>query len=175
MSAHEGGPRPDRNPKKSLPSESRIIIWSVITVVVLLAVAVGFTFVSGPMLDAGTPEGVVQRYLQAVVDGRRSEARSHLSDRLQGECDSTPPRYLSRDAYRIEWIETAIEGSTAEVTVSVAEEDPGIFGSYYEFDTSFTLERSEDAWRITGQDWPWYGCSESMLDRQFNLRDDVVG
>ena len=140
-------------------------MWSAITVVVLVAAAVGFTFVRGPMLDPSTPEGVVQHYLQAMVEGRRSDARSYLSDRLQRECESEMPRYLSRDAYRIEWIETVVEGSTATVETSVVEQDPWIFGTYYEFYNSFTLELGVGGWRITDQEWPWYGCSETMLDR----------
>lgn len=156
--------RSGTDPESSAPSATRIILWAGIAVGVLLVVAVGFTFISSsPRLDPNTPEGVIQRYLQAVVDGRRQEARSYLSDRLQPECNPGSPRYLSRDAYRIEWIETVMDRSTARVEVSVAEQDPGIFGSYYEFYASFSLELAEDGWRITHQEWPWYGCSESML------------
>lgn len=166
MNTLEGDAPSDRSPKTALSSDARIIMWSVITVIVLVAAAVGFTFVRGPMLDPSTPEGVVQHYLQAVVEGRRSDARSYLSDRLQRECESEMPRYRSRDAYRIEWIETVVEGSTATVETSVAQQDPWIFGTYYEFYTSFTLELGEGGWRITDQEWPWYGCSEAMLDRE---------
>lgn len=133
---------------------------------VLVVVAVVLTFVNRPQLDPGTPEGVVQRYLQAVVEGRRSLARSYLSDRLQRECDSGFPRHLSQDAVRIEWIDTVVDGSEARVDVMVAEDDLGIFDSYYEFHAGFTLQDSADGWRITDQEWPWYGCSEPMLDRK---------
>ena len=131
-----------------------------------MVVAVVLTFVDRPRLDPSTPEGVVQRYLQAVVEGRRSLARSYLSDRLQDECDSGFPRYVARDAYRIEWIDTVVDGSEAWVDVLVAEEDLGIFDSYYEFNAGFTLQDSADGWRITDQEWPWYACSEQMLDRK---------
>ncbi len=144
----------------------RILIWAGVAVALLLVAAVVLTFVKSPQLDPDSPEGVVQRYLQAVVEGRRSLARSYLSDRLQDECDSHFPRYLSRDAYRIEWVDTVVDGSEARVDVLVAEDDLGVFGSYYEFDAGFTLQESADGWRITDQEWPWYGCSEPMLDRE---------
>ena len=146
--------------------DARIILWFGIAVGVLVVLAVAFTFVERPRLDPDTPEGVVQRYLQAVVEGRQSVARSYLSDRLQDECDSRFPRYLSRDAYRIEWVDTVVDGSEARVYVLVAEDDLGVFGSYYEFDAGFTLWESADGWRITDQEWPWYECSEPMLDRK---------
>lgn len=156
-------------PRKSLSRDTRILLWSGVAVGVLVVVAVVLTFVDRPRLDPSTPEGVVQRYLQAVVEGRRSLARSYLSDRLQDECDSGFPRYVSRDAYRIEWIDTVVDGSEAWVDVLVAEEDLGILDSYYEFNAAFALEESADGWRITDQEWPWYGCSEPMLDRNEGL------
>ena len=143
-----------------------MILWSGVAVGALVVVAVVSTFFKGPELDPGTPEGVVQRYLQAVVAGRAREARSYLSDRLQHECDSWFPDYLSREAYRIEWIETEVEGSEAEVEVLVIDQSSGIFDSYYDFHTAFTLRSSGDGWRITDQEWPWYECSESRLDSE---------
>ena len=154
---------------RRLGPDARIILWSVVAVGVLVAVAAVFTFVQNPPLDVGTPEGVVQRYLQAVINGRRVEARSYLSDRLQRECDEDFPRYLSQDAFRIEWIDTVMDGSVARVEVRVVEQDIGIFDPYYEFYTSFTLEASEDGWRITDQKWPWYRCSESPIGPEGTL------
>ena len=161
----EQATRSGSDPKGSFPPGARIILWAGIAVGVLVAVAVAFTFIRSPQLDPATPEGVVQRYLQAVIEGRRAEARSYLSDRLQRECDSRFPRHLSHDAYRIEWMETVVDGSGAEVEVLVAEHR-GIFDSYHEFDAFFSLQLSGAEWRITDQEWPWYGCSEPMLDRE---------
>lgn len=146
--------------------DTRIILWSGITIVVLVAVAVAFTFVRSPRLDPATPEGVVQSYLEAVVEGRRADARSYLSERLQRDCDPGFPRHVAQEAYRIEWIDTVVDGPEARVEVLVAEQDLGIFDSYYDFYTSFTLRSVGDAWRITDQEWPWYSCSEPMLDRE---------
>ena len=152
--------------RRTLPPDARILLWSGVAVCVLVIIAVVLTFFKSPQLDPGTPEGVVQRYLQAVVEGRRSAARSYLSDRLQDECGSDFPRYFSQDAIRIEWIDTVVDGSEARVDVLVEEDDYGIFTSYYKFHAGFTLRESSDGWRITDQEWPWYGCSEPMLDRE---------
>lgn len=151
---------------RSLSPDARIILWAGVVLGLLVAVAVAFTFVRSPQLDPATPEGVVQRYLQAVVEGRRTEARSYLSDRLRRECEPGFPRYMSRDAYRIELVEAVVDGSTAEVQVIVAEQDVELFDYYHEFSAYYSLVSTGDGWRITDQEWPWYACSERMLERK---------
>lgn len=166
MSEAEQGSRSVSAARRSLSPDTRILVWSGVAVGLLVVVAVVLTFVKSTELDPDTPEGVVQLYLQAVVEGRHSVARSYLSDRLQDQCDSSFPRYVSRNAYRLEWIDTVVDGSEARVDVLVEEDDFGVFGSYYDFHAGFTLQESADGWRITDQEWPWYGCSEPMLDRE---------
>ena len=166
MNAPEQETRDGPTAERSLSPDARIVVWAGAALALLVLVAVAFTFVPRPQFDPATPEGVVQRYLQAVVEGRRTEARSYLSDRLQRECEPGFPRYTSRDAYRIELMESVVDGSTAEVHVMVAEQDGGLFDYYYEFSVSYSLVSTGGGWRITDQEWPWYGCSEPMLDRE---------
>lgn len=169
MSEAEQESRSGSVARRSRSPDTRILVWFGVAVGVLVVVAVVLTFVKSPRLDPDTPEGVVQRYLQAVVEGRHTAARSYLSDPLQDECDSGFPRYFSRDAYRIEWVDTVVDGSEARVDVLVGEDDLGVFGFFYEFHAGFTLRESADGWRITDQEWPWYGCSELMLGRKESL------
>ena len=166
MNAPEQESRDGSASNRSLSPDARIILWAAAALGLLVLVAVAFTFVPSPQLDPATPEGVVQRYLQAVVEGRRTEARSYLSDRLQRECEPGFPRYTSRDAYRIELTESVVEGSTAEVEVLVTEQDVEIFDYHHEFSASYSLVSSEGGWRITDQEWPWYACSERKLEKE---------
>ena len=150
-------------------SGNRILLWSGVVIGVLLAAAVVFSFTRDTTLDAGTPEGVVQRYLSAMIDGRRGAARSYLSERLQRECAIETPQRLRDGSYRIEWIETTVEGSTAYVDVRITEEWP-LAPDYPEY-RMFVLANEEGeagggSWRITRQDWPWYECSEDHLDTE---------
>lgn len=154
---------PDSPPQAAAaPSGNRILLWAGAVIGVLLAAAAVAAFTRDAALDPETPEGVVQLYLSAVIDGRRGAARAYLSDRLRQECTAAPPGYLRERAYRIEWLDTAFEGSTAFVDVRVTEERP--FDLDYSHYRSFVLARQEDGedWRITHQDWPQRRCSEYL-------------
>ena len=83
MGDAERGSQSGSSTRRSLSPDVRILIWAGVAVALLLVAAVVLSFVKSPQLEADSPEGVVQRYLQAVVEGRRSLARSYLSDRLQ--------------------------------------------------------------------------------------------
>ena len=168
MSAPEHEARDGTAKRRSLSPDARIILWAGVVLAVLVAVAVASMFIRSPQLDPATPEGVVQAYLRAVVEGRRTEARSYLSDRLERECKPGYRPYPSRDAYRIELVEAVVDGSTAEVHVIVAEQDVELFDYYHEFSASYSLVSTGDGWRITEQEWPWYGCSERMLDKEMS-------
>ncbi len=152
-------PEQSESDSKSLASDTKILLWSGIALLVLVVVAFVLTFYKPPPPDPGTPEGIVQLYLQASIEGRRTDASSYLSDSLREKCRSFE-FYPSRDAYRIEVTEASVEGSEAEVTVLAAEQPSGIFDSYGDrgFYAYFSLQQSGDSWRITEAMWPWYDC-----------------
>ena len=147
-------------------SGNRILLWTGAVVGVLLAAAAAVTYTRDAALDPETPEGVVQSYLSAMIDGRRGKARTYLSDRLRRECVMESSYYLRGGPYRIEWLDTTIEGRTAYVDVRVTEEwllEPS--SSHYPLFVLAYQEEGEDgrSWRITHQDWPWRRCSEDFL------------
>lgn len=147
-------------------SGNRILLWTGAVVGVLLAAAAAVTYTRDAALDPETPEGVVQSYLSAMIDGRRGKARTYLSDRLRRECVMESSYYLRDGPYRIEWLGTNIEGRTAYVDVRVTEEwllEPS--SSHYPLFVLAYQEEGEDggSWRITHQDWPWHRCSEDFL------------
>ena len=154
-----GGPPPQA---AAAPPGKRILLWAGAVIGVLLAAAAVTAFTRDAALDPETPEGVVQLYLLAMIDGRRGAARAYLSDRLRRECTAASTRHLQDRAYRIEWLDTVFEGSTAFVDVRVTKERP--LDRDYSHHRSFVLARQEDGegWRITHQDWPQRRCSEYL-------------
>lgn len=147
-------------------SGNRILLWAGAVIGVLLAAAAAVTYTRDVALDPETPEGVVQSYLSAMIDGRRGKARTYLSDRLRSECVMESSYYLRDGSYRIEWLGTSIEGQTAYVDVRVTEErmlEPD--SAHYPLFVLAYQEEGEDggSWRITRQDWPRRRCSEDFL------------
>ena len=146
---------------KARSSERRLLFWSGAALGVLVVLAAAFSFVGDSELDPGTPEGVVQDYVRAVIAGDRPAARSYLADELDG-CGTRFPRHLADHAYRIEWLDTTLGDGEAWVTVSVDGSDPGIFGGYRPANYEFRLISEAGGWRITHQEWPWHECSADV-------------
>lgn len=162
--AEGGGAAPEQAAAGS--SGNRILLWTGAVVGVLLAAAAAVTYTRDAALDPETPEGVVQSYLSAMIDGRRGKARTYLSDRLRRECVLESSYYLRDGSYRIEWLDTNIEGRTAYVDVRVTEEWPlEPSSARYPLFVLAYQEEGEDggSWRITHQGWPWHRCSEDFL------------
>lgn len=159
-----GGAAPPRAAAGS--SGNRVLLWAGVLTGVLLAAAAAVTFTRDAALDPETPEGVVQSYLSAMIDGRRGKARTYLSDRLRRDCFLESSYYLRDGSYRIEWLDTNIEGQTAYVDVRVTEErflEPS--SSHYQLFVLVYQEAGEDggSWRIIHQNWPRHRCSEDFF------------
>jgi len=162
--AEGGGAAPP--PPAARSSGNRILLWAGAVIGVLLAAAAAVTYTRDVALDPETPEGVVQSYLSAMIDGRRGKARTYLSDRLRTECVMESSYYLRDGSYRIEWLGTSIEGQTAYVDVRVTEErmlEPD--SAHYPLFVLAYQEEGEDggSWLITRQDWQRRRCSEDFL------------
>lgn len=131
-----------------------------------LAAAVTFGAVAGALreparLDAATPEGVTQAYLQAVLDRNYTTAAGYFADSLAAECDAAD--------FRRAWVEpnltaalddVTVAGDTAEVRVrlrSVAGPAPFGAGGYESLETFFLVSEAGQ-WRITGPAWPLFDC-----------------
>jgi hypothetical protein len=144
------------------PRPSGLAGWSLGAVlVVLIAAGVALGVLREPvLLDPQTPEGTVQSYVQAVLDGEWNDARTHLADDLEAECTAID--------FRRSWVpgsltatldEVRVDGDEAEVVIrlrTAAEPDP--FGGRYENTEIFDLIREDTTWRLTGQPWPVYDC-----------------
>ena len=115
----------------------------------------------GPRVDASSPEGVVARYLQAVID-RDAGAVTYLSAATAERCGPVglqsawvPPSLTAT------LDDVQVRGDEAEVVVRLrsAPAPPPFAGGGFGSTERFTLVRDAgDAWRIAGDPWPTYGC-----------------
>ncbi|GAA3214195.1 hypothetical protein [Microbacterium terregens] len=117
----------------------------------------------GPtQLDAATPEGVVQRYSQAVVDGDVPAALSYLLPEVADSCERVP---LGTDDRRVTLVESTVRDDSATVHVLVVT----VYGSgplgasEYESEEVFELVRANGDWLIEMAPWQFAVCAESGL------------
>jgi hypothetical protein len=130
-----------------------------------IAVVVGLVLIGltrGPAeFDPATPEGTIQVYIGALVDGDFDTAAS-LWDEDGCIPSSTIPSGGAPDASASL---VRVEGSDIEATVVVrlTENPRDPLGGLYEREEWFTLIRRGDSWRIRQPSWPYYDlvCEDS--------------
>lgn len=146
--------------------QSRVALWSlaVLAGAVLVIAAVAGTLREPVELDPGTPEGVVQAYLEAVIAGDHDAAAAHLSADDAERCDASRFRgaYVS-DSMTATLDDVQVRGERAEVRVQLREPSaPPPFGSPgMRSSESFELVAEAGTWRLTGQPWPVHWCPEA--------------
>jgi hypothetical protein len=135
------------------------LVSGVVLVVVIALIAV-FARGETTQLDAGTPEGVVQRYAQAVVDGDVPTALSHLVPDVADECERVPPL---GDDVRVTLLETTERDDTARVRVLVVRVyDTGPLGAdEFESEEVFDLVEVDGEWLIETAPWQLAVCFEN--------------
>lgn len=143
----------------SEPSASRV--WwiaggSAALVVVLVIVALARDPVK---LDASTPGGAVQVYLQAIADEDYEMALEMIHPDSREGCLPADLAFTHRaDPFSATLGDTDISDRSAfvEVTITYAGSpgpfDPGQGG----FNQLFTLEEFDGQWLITGEPWPYF-------------------
>ena len=155
--------KPGTPPPAARQRGPSVALWAFagVIVAVLIVGAVVGGLRNPDVLPADSPQGVVQAYLQALFDRDFAQAREYLDSEAAAACTAA--------AYRDAWIpesltasldEISVDGTTAEVTVrlrSVTAPGPFSSGAYSSLET-FTLQRQDDQWRITGDPWPIWDC-----------------
>jgi hypothetical protein len=149
-------------PPRERPRPPRLARWSLavaLMVVIVAGVAVG-VLREPVLLDPHTPEGTVQAFMRAVLDGDWNAARSHITDELKAECTAIDFRHSwIPDSLTATLDDVRIDGDEAEVVIRLrTAAGPGPFGGGYEATETFDLLREDTAWRVTGQPWPVYDC-----------------
>lgn len=135
------------------------IVLAVITgtVVMLAVVAAVFSLrQQSPIWDSDSPEGVVQRYAEAIVDADYARAAQLLDPDLGcTEQDFEQSYYPQSTAISIPDSQGAAD--QVSVTVNITSYGDPFFDRYTQGET-FELLRSDSQWLITGNPWPVYDC-----------------
>ena len=145
--------RQSKNPNRVLA----VVLGFILSAVVLVSFLA--TTRSAVVLDRATPAGSVQVYLKAILAGKNSQAAKMFSPESTCTVTDLDRAYIPNTA-RVLLVDSAIEGTTAEVRVR--EEIPtGVpLGDFATEDHTFPLIKSGSSWLITGDPWPLYDCGE---------------
>jgi hypothetical protein len=135
-------------------------ILGVIALLVIASLAVVLTRGEPATLDPTTPEGTVQAYTTALLDGDLDAARELVDESTLDDCAGSYAPDIDGDI-RITLESSAVNGSTAVVRVTMhTSYDPGPFGgSGYSSDESFRLTAEGDGWRVLQAPWQFDVCT----------------
>lgn len=143
-----------------MSSRPNRVLAIVVGVVVVLALVVAVLSANRPVAayDEGTPEGVVQSYLTAVLKGDNDQAATYFAP--ASACDvSDLDRASVADSAQVYLVDTEVDGDSARVQVQLVMGGGGPFDtSEYSEDQAFRLTRSTEGWRLTGTPWPLWDC-----------------
>lgn len=143
------------------PRSRRTLIALAAAVILVVGVALIAVFARGGavLLDPATPEGVVQRYAQAVVDGDVETAVTYLVPEIADSCERM---WGGGDDLRITLADTTERGSSARVEVLIVTVyGSGPFGAdEYESEEAFDLARVDGRWLIETAPWQLVVCTE---------------
>ena len=135
-----------------------LVIAGLVLGLAVIAAVVSANRTAPPPPDLSTPEGVVQEYVQAVIDGDHEKIATFLDPSLGCEA---PLRYSGPSLpTTLSLVSSRTSGSTATVVVEITEgEGRGPFlGGIYTHRENFTLVSRNDRWLISGNPWPIYEC-----------------
>ena len=150
-------------PPAARPDRTLIGILALIAIIVVIAVVVVFTRGGAPDVDPTTPEGVVQSYTRAVIDGDYKAALGYLSSDLREKCERAEPR--SPQGLRLTVISTKIVDDTAIVRVTL-EQGGGTYGdSSYQYDDTFSMIREGGDWKIEMAPWDLTTCQNQGMGK----------
>ncbi len=140
----------------------------------LAAVIVALTVDRGvDALDPGTPEGVVQRYLQAITESDHDAAYALLGEEAQADCalDSFIDALDRRDVYRetsfsARLTDVRVRGDSATVWVWIEERYAPRRGLAYAplyeprsgYEEPYRLDWTDAGWRLAELGYPAWSC-----------------
>lgn len=143
---------------------NRILIFVVAIVAVVAVVAGVLSARAAPQQYArSTPEGVVQAYLDALVDRDQEQAAELLA--ADSPCtveDLDRDRDVLGNDTRVILRDAETEGDAASVDVEVVTRSGGLFGGEWAEEHTLRLSREGSDWRITGAPWPMYACEKGL-------------
>lgn len=134
----------------------RLLIFAIVIALVSVVIAL-VTRQSVTKFPDGSPQRVVQQYLQAIVDRDYQAAIDYLAPDTKCTTSDLDTTYVSTEV-RVDLVKAEITGDTAQVRVSVGTGSDAPFGSIYLEEHVYRLAKVSNEWRITGVPWPLYQC-----------------
>ncbi|TQL45049.1 hypothetical protein FB562_2461 [Homoserinimonas aerilata] len=140
------------------PDRTLVVIVSIIAAVVILALVVVFTRGTPTPLDPATPEGAVQKYASAVVDGDFPAATQLMTRAVREQCERADG--TSMGDIRLTLNSSKVSADTAVVRVTISRGvGGGLFGpSLYDSEGTFSLLNEDGAWMIDSAPWELAVC-----------------
>jgi hypothetical protein len=135
-------------------------------VVIAIAAVVISTGRQPADVSAGSPEALVQRYLQAVADDDPTAIRDTYTPDLRQRCDASEPAFAPAFpddpmSFEADLISTREVGDdTVEVRVRITEYsgDSPFGGGGYDHTEVFVAETTSGGWGLAQAVWPYNVC-----------------
>ena len=108
-------------------------------------------------LDRGTPQGVVQAYLQASLARDFSAAVELLEPGTSCKIVDFDNTYIPANA-QAALVKTAATATSATVDVSITVPSGDLLGNGYTESHTYRLTKTTEGWRMAGIPWPLYNC-----------------
>lgn len=131
-----------------------IAIAAVLVIALIVALASNN---STKTLNAGSPERIVQEFLQSLNDGRNDLAVKLLASDSSCSIQDIDRAYHSPST-EISLLESQITGNTAVVRVSVQRDPAAMMDTSSDEEVTYRLVKNANQWRISGIPWPLYDC-----------------
>ncbi|MWB99136.1 hypothetical protein [Agromyces seonyuensis] len=144
------------------PDRTLVVVLAVLAALVVVASVVVFVGGEPEELDPASPEGVVQRYTEAVIDGDEVAARELLIPEDADDCFHLEP-YLG-EGVRVTLGSTREDDDSADVEVLIVTTyGQGPFGAdESQEEAEFRLVRAGGEWRIETAPWTLAVCDPSV-------------
>lgn len=139
-------------------SSNQVLRTIVFLLLLLLAISILLTNLRVEKnISSATPEGVVQKYLTALLEGKNDRAAAFYV--LESNCDASDiDRTFFDKSLRAVLEESSIEGDVAYVKVNLTSDSSGIFQNGLIDERTFRLKLQKNKWRIDGIPWPLWEC-----------------
>lgn len=140
--------------RKSINFYLGIVISTVLIIALIAAVA---TNNSTKTLSIGSPERVVQEFLQAINGGRND-----LAVKLLARDSSCSIQDIDRawrwPSSQVTLLESKKTGDTAVVRISLRRDSNEILDPSSDEEFIYRLVKESNQWKISGIPWPLYDC-----------------
>lgn len=148
------------SPTKPKPDRSLLVVLIIVAVLVVAALVAVFARGGSQQLDPATPEGVVQTYAKAVMEGELETARN-LMAMTHTSVGCEPISAFVSSGTRLTLVNSRVNDENAVVTVTINDGYSGPFGVSSGYEDQFELVRSgAGEWWITYTPWTFQVCME---------------